>query len=115
MSTSVAAPKRRPFFNLALGTGLGLLGWIVMTAVLLGFVASTDGRSTDGLLDTLSHWLDGLVTPMVLAPSVIYTIWAMVKGRTLGLGYCLGGMCLGLAFPFIALIVFFIIYGIPHA
>lgn len=114
MNTSVA-PQRRPLFNLALGTGLGLLGWIVTTVVLFGFVASTDGEATDGLLDTLSHWLDGLVMPMVLAPSVIYTIWTLVKGRTQGLGYCLGGVCLGLASPFIALLVFLLIYGIPHA
>jgi hypothetical protein len=102
-------------FNLMLGTGLGLLGWIVTSAVLLAFVASTDDKPVDGWLDTLSHWLDGITTPMVLAPSVIYTIWALVKGRTLGLGYCLGGMCLGLASPFMALLVFFLVCGIPHA
>lgn len=105
-----AASGRYKFRQFMAGIGLGLLGWVLCLGALLLAVVLEEEKGID-----LKQAADRLVIALLWLPGVSWMLWCLVRQRTQGLAYLIGGLLAGLALPFVVVIAFMLVYGIPHA
>lgn len=104
------APGRHNFKSFMAGMGLGLLGWVLCLGTVLLVVMLQEEKDID-----MERAADRFLIALLWLPGVSWILWRLVKQRTQGLGYVITGMLAGLAFPLVLVLVFILIYGIPHA
>jgi hypothetical protein len=108
------APARPPRLALLLaGTGLTVLGWIATVALMFAILAYADGHGLD--LDRFRSSPDGVWMALPLLPGTAYLIWRAARGRQQALHYAIFGIAAGYVLPFVVLIGFFLVVGVPHA
>lgn len=93
------------------GFAVGALTWLFYLGATFGTIALEDRTGVDfgHFKDIFNSW------PLWLGlPPIAYLIWRSRRGKE-RMGYAIFGMVSSLLLPVLALLVFFIVEGVPHA